>query len=544
MAQTLYYGGTILTMEADGCAQAVLVEDGRIAAVGTEAEVFAVKAADALCVDLKGRTMMPSFMDGHSHITALASTLGLVPLEDAASFDDIVSGIVTYIKERRPEPGSFVIGFGYDHNYLAEKRHPDRYVLDAVQKTLEESGINGDYQLMIGHASGHMGVVNSKALAALGIDENTPDPSGGVIGRLADGKTPSGYLEENAFTGMSAQVPRPSAKELMDNLGAAEEIYLSHGITTIQDGLTKAPEWAMLKMMADHHRFRADVIAYVDIKDNAHLVEDNADYDRKYKNHLKIGGYKLFLDGSPQGRTAWMSQPYRDSSHPDQEDPEKYRGYPIYEDAQVDAYVKKAAYEGRQIITHCNGDAACQQLIDACAKADCAPIRPVMIHAQLVRRDQLEEMARLGMIASFFVAHTWYWGDIHWNNFGKERASVISPVKSALRAGVPVTFHQDTPVLMPDMIDTIWCAMNRITRGGQCLDASERANVWDALNAVTTQCAWQYFEEDTKGSIRVGKLADLVILSENPLEVPAADFRQIKVLETIKEGRSVWKAAK
>ncbi len=542
MAQTVYYGGTILTMEADRFVQAVLVADGRIAAAGSEEKVFALMDKDAVRIDLKGRTLMSAFLDGHSHITALAATMGLVALEGAASFDEICSRMVERIRERRPEPGSFVIGFGYDHNFLKEKRHPDRIALDAISQKLEAEGLPSDYKVILGHVSGHMGVVNSAALNYFGIDENTPDPAGGIIGRMADGRIPSGYLEENAFNGISAMTPRPSASELMDNLSAAEEVYLKNGITTIQDGLTKAPEWAMLKMMAENQRFRADIVAYADIKDNAAIVSENPDYDRHYKNHLKIGGYKLFLDGSPQGRTAWMLEPYRDVQDPQKEDPDHYRGYPIYEDAVVEDYVKKAAGENRQILVHCNGDAACRQMINACEKADCAHIRPVMIHAQLVRREQLEQMARLGMIASFFVAHTYYWGDIHLKNFGEARAENISPVKSAINKGVTATFHQDTPVILPDMIETLWCAMNRETREGRALNRDEQVDAFEALTAITTACAYQYFEEDVKGSIREGKLADLVILSENPLNVPPHEFKRVRVMETIKEGKTVWKA--
>lgn len=548
MAQQVYYGGTILTMEKKLLAEAVLVEDGRIQMVGSEDLIFDSRSEDAQLIHLHGHTLMPAFMDGHSHLTALASTLNLVALAGAYSFEEICERIITYIKERygHCDDGEteesktsrqpvWVIGFGYDHNFLKEHRHPDAAALDRVNEALTASGLDGDYAIMISHASGHMGVVNSKALSLLGLTRETPDPEGGKIGRLPDG-CPNGYLEETAFTEMASGVSRPDPVQMMKNLSAAEEIYLSHGITTIQDGLTKAPEWDLLKMMADHNGFKADVAAYVDIKDNAWLMDENPDYVGKYKNHLKIGGYKLFLDGSPQGRTAWMLEPYQGSGD--------YKGYPIYSDQQVENYVKKSADEGRQLIVHCNGDGAAQQLIDACehvAEQGGHLERPVMIHAQLVQENQLEKMAGLGMIASFFVAHTYYWGDIHLKNFGNERAGKISPVRTAQSLSVTTTFHQDTPVLPPDMMDTLWCALNRVTKEGRLLDQNERPDIVDALSCITDQCAYQYFEENDKGSIEEGKLADLVILSENPLEVPPEDFKRIQVLETIKDGVTVWK---
>lgn len=535
-------------MEKKLLAEAVLVEDGRIQLVGSEALVFDSRSEDAQLIHLHGHTLMPAFMDGHSHLTALASTLNLVALEGTHSFEEICERIITYIKERygRSDDGEtrksgisqspvWVIGFGYDHNFLKERMHPDAAVLDRVNEALAASGFDGDYAIVIGHTSGHMGVANSRALSLLGLNRETPDPKGGKIGRWPDGR-PNGYLEETAFTELTSGMSRPDQAQMMKNLSAAEEIYLSHGITTIQDGLTKAPEWDMLKMMADHEAFKADVVAYVDIKDNARIMDENPEYVGKYKNHLKIGGYKLFLDGSPQGRTAWMQEPYLNSGD--------YKGYPIYSDQQVETYVKKSADEGRQLIVHCNGDAAAQQLIDACehvAAHGGRLDRPVMIHAQLVQEKQLEKMARLGMIASFFVAHTYYWGDIHLKNFGNERAEKISPVRTAQSLEVTTTFHQDTPVLPPDMIDTLWCVLNRVTKEGCLLDPNERPDMVDALSCITDQCAYQYFEENEKGSIAAGKLADFVILSENPLEVEPEAVKSIQVLETIKGGVTVWK---
>lgn len=163
-----------------------------------------------------------------------------------------------------------------------------------------------------------------------------------------------------------------------------------------------------------------------------------------------------------------------------------------------------------------------------------------MIHAQLLRRDQLSALRSLGMIPSFFVAHTYYWGDVHIRNFGLARASAISPAASALREGLPFTFHQDTPVLPPDMLTAVGCAVTRTTRTGRVLGEEERLLPLDALRAVTVNAAYQYFEEDRKGSIREGKLADFVLLDENPLTVEPGRIRDIRVLRTIKEGVTVY----
>ena len=244
----------------------------------------------------------------------------------------------------------------------------------------------------------------------------------------------------------------------------------------------------------------------------------------------------MFLDGSPQSRTAWMRTPYLGSED---------RGYPTLTDRQVYGYAERAVKEGRQILAHCNGDAAAEQYLAALEQVkagglDLAAVRPVMIHAQLLGLDQIPRLASLGVIPSFFVAHVYHWGDTHIRNFGRERAGRISPARSAWEAGLPFTFHQDAPVIRPDMAETLWCAVCRRTRSGQLLGEEERIPVEEALKAVTIHGAYQYGEEREKGSLTPGKKADLVILDRNPMEAAPEELREIRVLETIKEGKTVF----
>ena len=272
---------------------------------------------------------------------------------------------------------------------------------------------------------------------------------------------------------------------------------------------------------------------------NVDLVKKYKTSNGDYTGRLRIGGYKIVLDGSPQGRTAWMSKPYVNG------EPE-YCGYPWMKNELVDNLVKKAVSARKQILAHCNGDAASEQFISAYEKAvdkisNKEDLRPVMIHCQTVRNDQLERMSRLKMIASMFVGHVWYWGDIHMRNFGPERGKHISPVRDAIDKGVVVSFHQDTPVTKPDMLHSVWCAVNRISRSGKIIGEEQSVVVYDALKAITINAAYQYFEEKTKGSIKEGKIADLVILSHSPLEIDQKEIRNIKVLETIKEGETIYK---
>ena len=519
----LYINGTILTMKQKETAQALLEEDGRILCVGTQAQCRQyAQGLDSLTIrDLKGQTLMPGLIDAHSHITALASTVDLVPLETADSISRLQELLAQAIRQRETEAGQWVQGFGYDHNFLTEHQHPTRQQLDQVST---------QHPILIAHASGHMGVCNTLALEKLGITEQTPDPEGGKIGRDERGKL-NGYLEETAFITLARPQSQPDPSALQRQLDAAQQIYLSYGITTAQDGMTTPASWQLLDEASRQDRLKLDVVCYWDMRKLSEMPAHVSDRAR-----LRIGGVKIFLDGSPQGKTAWMSRPYR--LQPD------YCGYPVWRDDQVEAFVRQAWQQGWQLLAHCNGDAAADQLIRAVAAVEPQfpdqDLRPVMIHAQLVRPDQLRQMAALKMAASFFVAHTWYWGDIHLQNFG-ERGMRISPLHSALQAHVPFTLHQDTPVIRPDMLETVQCACRRITRQGQQLDPAERISVQQALEAVTINAAWQYHEEDRKGTLEAGKLADMIILDRNPLCCPVSQLTQIHIEETIKEGKTVYR---
>lgn len=541
MAKTLYYNGTIITMSGSEpeTAEAVLTENDKILAVGS---LEAVRAAaesgkhpdTPILKDLKGAVMLPAFIDSHSHITAVARVLSFAMLQEAESFDGIIGILNRFKEERKLESGDWIIGTGYDHNNLKEGRHPDRFILDAAFS---------ENPVMVTHTSGHMGVANSLALEKMGITADTKNPAGGRIGRVG-GKNagePDGYLEETAFTGASSVIPEPGTEQLGRQLQAAEQLYLKHGITTIQDGRTGKEEWKLLKYAAEQELLHADVVAYAALNDAHELTKENPAYTGSYCNHLRIGGYKIFLDGSPQGRTAWVSRPYEG-------EPEGYCGYPVFKDKEVQSYFETAFREGRQLLVHCNGDAAAQQMVEACRMAadttgqDPAKTRPVMIHAQLARPDQLKEMERLSITASFFTAHTWYWGDVHLKNFGEARAFKISPARTAIDDGVNVTFHQDSPVIQPDMLETVWCAVNRISSGGHPMGLMERVTPYEALKAVTSNAAYQYGEENEKGTIEPGKTADFVILSASPLTVLPAEIKKIRVLETIKSGKVLYKS--
>ena len=529
----IYYNGDILTMEDTRTEpEAVLISDGIIAFTGSLKE--AVRAAhQPEMTDLNGKTLMPAFIDGHSHISLVAQFSQFADLSGCESFADIKMRLTAFQKEKKIGDGGAVIGVGYDHNFLDEKKHPDKNVLDEVSDQIP---------VFVLHASGHMGVGNSVLLKEAGIDASAPDMEGSRFGRIPGSMEPDGYAEETkALNLLLARVYAKIPGDPKAQIEKAQELYLSHGITTIQDGAASGQDMETLFEAAKEGLLKADVVSYVLVGEEPEKLEQEyAELKKAYWNHLKLGGRKVILDGSPQGKTAWLSKPYVGE--------EEYRGYPAMEQEKVQTYIRNAIENGVQILAHCNGDAAAQQWIDSFEKAmeQCGVskednLRPVMIHCQTVRKDQLLRMKNIGMIPSMFVDHVYYWGDIHLKNLGEERAEAISPAKSAFEQGLCVNFHQDSPVVPPDMLHTVWCAVNRVTREGKILGEEERVDVFEALKAVTINGAYAYFEEDKKGSITEGKLADLVILDRNPLKTPVSELKDIKVTETLKEGETVYR---
>ncbi len=535
MSRTVYFNGTVLTMDEEmPQAGTVIVENGKIVRMEDSASGGCSQSdphADSSAVDgvrfvdLKGAVMLPAFLDPHSHFSGYASSQLQVPLEEAVNFGEIADKIRNYIAANHIPAGEWVVGKSYDHNNLEEQAHPDAALLDSAAP---------DNPVVISHQSGHMGVFNTLALKLLSVTAQTESPEGGLIAKR-DG-IPTGYMEENAFVQYQQKVPMSSPEDLVKAYLTVQEKYASYGITTIQEGMLPSQLVPLYQMLMQKKMLKLDVVGYADAKEASSILAALPENRCRYQNHFKLGGIKIFLDGSPQGRTAWMRSPYEGSTD--------YRGYNTLTDEQVEAFVRFAAQKNLQILAHCNGDAAAAQYLSACSRIEAEglplkEVRPVLIHGQLLGTDQLPAMKRLGLIPSFFAAHVYYWGDTHIKNFGIARASHISPAASALAAGVPFTFHQDTPVIEPNMLETVWCSVNRLTKKGVKLDA-EAIPVKEALKAVTINAAYQYFEENEKGSIRPGKRADFVILDQNPLTVPPMKLKDIKVLQTVKDGEIIY----
>lgn len=581
-ADTVFFGGDILTMAGDQpqYVEALAVRGGQIVRTGRKADVLALAGAATAQVDLRGKTLMPGLIDAHGHMADYplrwdAPDLSAPPVGNVTSIADIQRKLTRYLKAHPDVAANrtqLLVAQGYDDGLLAEKRHPTRTDLDAISTAVP---------IMAVHVSGHLVVANSPALALVKFTKSTKDPAGGVIRRDAKGE-PNGIVEELAAYAFLPFLAPQNRDTQLATLDEIQRWYASMGITTAQDGLSNPDNISLLRDAAQQGRLVIDVVSYPMWKLYAKVISGEQKLEGVeiyppgsqvsnsgralpgnqptptaaelgtaasstikvgvYEKGHKIGGVKITADGSPQGKTAFMTQPYL---HPPEGSSADYKAYPAVEQAELDQWMDAAYKNNVQLLVHVNGDAAIDSLITAVERARAAhgakDLRPVAIHAQLARHDQVDKMGQLGIVPSFFTAHTYFWGDWHINEtFGRPRAFGISPLAYAHSKGVRFTNHNDAPVVPPDMMMLAWTAVNRLSRTNVVVGPDERVSPYIAFKAMTEWAAYQYFEESSKGTLESGKLADLVVLDRNPMKVEALKLRDLKVLETFKAGRRIY----
>jgi predicted amidohydrolase YtcJ len=538
---SIYFGGTIIPMtEPNQTFDALAIKDGKIYQTGSLKEIMALKEGQTQLIDLKGKTLLPGFIDSHSHIMMGAQTISMAnlsapPVSDVKNISDILRKLIELKENNELAPGQWIMGWGYDPDLLEEGRHPNKFDLDQAFP---------DNPVMLTHVSGHLAVVNSKGLEEIGMTAETPDPQGGQIMRVVGSKEPNGVLAETAVFLLREKLPKPTESESIKDLLKTFELYASNGITTINDGFSQSSIIHMLQKLSDTIEFPLDVISLVGFTDMVEFLEDPNFVFKKYDKRLKFAGVKIVTDGSPQGKTARMSKPYLTEVPGCAHD---CKGISTVTQAQLDGLLDKLYGLGIQVYSHCNGDGAIEMFLNAHDAAikkhglSSPDLRSVIIHSQFMRPDLIDQYAEYGLIPSYFTNHTFFWGDVHMQNMGQERAFFTSPLQSSLDAGITFTNHSDYPITPLDPIFMIWSATNRISRSNQVIGPDERIETYEALKALTINAAFQYFEDDIKGTLEVGKLADMVILSDNPLKVKPEELKTITVEETIKEGKSIYR---
>ncbi len=541
-AEAIYVGGDVVTVDdRRPSVEAVAVTGGRILAVGSRAQIeTAHKGTMTKIIDLHGRTLLPAFIDAHSHYIQSLSVAHQVkvyappagPGEDVPS---ILAAIERFRLEHGVPKGQLIQAYGYDDSVMPGGRLLNRDDLDSAFP---------DNPVIVGHVSMHGAVLNSAALRMFHVSAGTATPPGGVIVRKPGTDEPWGLIMETAYLPVYLALPRPSTEQEATASRAGQMLYAQAGITLAQEGATRLADLELMQRVSAAGANLIDIVAYPFMTDLDKIIATNpvSGWGR-YDRHLKIGGVKIVIDGSPQARTAFFTTPYLTGGAGGETN---WRGEPTMPQAALNALVKKVYDLNVPLLVHDNGDAAIDSVLQACEFARAGDFRRpwhvTTIHTQFLRKDQILKLVRYRIQPSFYTLHTFYFAAAHKRNRGDAQAAYISPMRDAIDAGLHPTNHSDFYVAPLDQLFMIWSAVNRVTREGEVLGPGQRVTPLEALKAQTLWAAEQYDEQDRRGSIEPGKLADFVVLDRNPLKVPPMAIKDIKVLETIKEGKTIYKA--
>ncbi|ART81479.1 amidohydrolase [Oceanisphaera profunda] len=537
-ADILYTNGDILTMDGEQAnyVEALAVRAGNIQQTGTRLALETLKGPDTQIIDLSGSTLLPGFIDAHGHFMFALNMVNQVnvaspPVGKVTDLNSLLDELAAFQEQRQIPEGEWLIGWGYDQMGLTEQRHLTKLDLDTRFP---------NHKVLLIHVSGHGAVLNSQALAWAKIDADTKTPEGGIIARLPDSNEPAGLLMETAYLPVFSNLPKASEAEQLALMDSAQQMYASQGYTHAQEGFSHLADADFLIKAAAQERVYLDIASLLSFTELETWLNNPKYTLGSYQNGVKLQGLKITQDGSPQGKTAYMSVPYLTGGPNGEPD---WRGQTTLPYQSFADIVKTAVDNKIQVFIHANGDATIDEAIkavDAAGVTAADDARTVVIHSQFQRPEQLEDYVRLGIAPSYFTNHAYFWGDVHIANVGLAKASFISPLMSAKAKGLVTSNHTDFNVTPLDPLFVLWSAMARETRDGVVLGDTERADAYTALQGLTTGPAYQIFEEERKGKLKAGLLADLVILDKNPLKVPMAEIREIKVLETIKEGRTVY----
>jgi predicted amidohydrolase YtcJ len=540
-AAVMYYGGDIITMEGDSAqyAEAVVVKDGQIVYVGSKDEAMKAAGDGHQMVDLQGKTLLPGFLDAHSHyinslMVANQCKLYAPPSGPAKDVESIIAELKKFAEERKIPKGEEIIGYGYDENVMPEGKLLNR---DDLDKAFPDNPVRVD------HVSMHGTVLNSLAMKKYGFSAETKTPPGGVIVRKPGTNEPYGLIMETAYLPIMEKTAPLTPEQEIEWSKAGQMLYTEAGITTAHEGVTHLPQLQTMKRASEAGANVIDIVAYPFITDLDNILKEFPKEEwGKYNKGLKIGGVKITIDGSPQGRTAYFSTPYL-TGGPGGE--KNWKGELTFPQDMVNQMVKRVYDMNVPLILHCNGDASIDAFLKAYESARAGdyskPWNVTAIHAQFMRKNQMEKFVKYNVRPSFYTLHTYYFYEAHLKNRGKEQAQYISPMRDAMDAGMKPTNHTDFVVAPLDQMMMLWTAVNRISRAGAEVGPGQRVTPYEGLKTMTIHVAAQYDEEDSKGSLKAGKMADLVILDKNPLKVAPNDIKDIKVVETIKEGKTVYK---
>jgi predicted amidohydrolase YtcJ len=536
---TVLTKGNILTVDTNFSeADSIAIRGNYIVAVGKEADVLKTAGDNPNIVDLHGKTVLPGFIDPHTHVVA-GSVVDLIMDYVGMAKYKTVDEVLNHITEKAavtPE-GEWLVFRNFD---------------PAVQEGLdaltfaELDPISTKHPIFVMNASGHLAYANSTAFAVSGLDEDVQDPPGGEFVRDAQGKL-TGIMKNNVtFLKVVSHYPAMAEANPVEGLISLLNKWSKTGLTTVSElslgALSQSPADAqVMATAAKTGQLTARIRAYPFYTLGADTWDESGIKQGDGNALARIAGYKLISDGSNQGFTGLQREPYLNSDD---------RGLAYMSPEDLTATAMERAKKGWHLAIHGNGDAAIDNILDTCeamheAGIDMSKVRPRIEHCSILHDEQIARMKKLGVSASFLIGHVHYWGVAMRDEvFGEEKAQLLDRCHAVEKAGVGFTLHSDFMVTDPDPLHMIEMAVTRKTwkEPDYVLAPQERISVESAIRAVTSEAAWQLFSEEEIGSLEAGKFADFVILEQDPRKVPTDTIKDIKVLETWMDGKQTYKA--
>jgi len=529
-ADLVLLNGKVLTVDdKDTVTEAVAVKSGRIIAVGDTASVRSYVGDETEVIELDGRTVVPGFMDSHCHMIAEgASRIMLVDLSQEAGITSIVD-LQERLRDRAEETprGEWVVGYQEDDSKLKEKRHPTRWDLDDASR---------EHPIILSTVGGHFSMANSFAFEMAGVTKETPDPVGGRFDRDSETGELTGGLHETAI-GVIRPGGRSEPTREQSYRGAKEILTecASYGVTCVYDSVGKAHIRAALDLKnAGELPIRVRMDVNIDLFPE---LEKLGVYRGLGDDWLRICGLKFFFDGAISARTAAVTEEYLNKPG--------FLGVMATTREIASKTLEEAYAEGYRISAHANGDRAIMMYLDIMedlmTRYPREDPRNRDIHCTVITPELVDRIKRLGILQTIFGPYVYYHGDKLIPAFGEERLERMFAARSFLDAGVTIAAHSDHPCAPYPPMMALHALVNRRTKSGKPCGSSQKIGVQEAVRLYTANSAYQSLDEEQLGSLEVGKLADMVILGGDLLEIPTEEIKDLPIDRTIIEGKTVYK---